>query len=315
MIRAQPRLALIRSMILGLTACFSPAFTGQSRSDVITFTGNVGHDFPTSSGAQVINGVPNSVAEAPYIAQNGWTSGFIVESLRLVYNQATDTLYVGVQTYSIAGDADGNPHPGSADPQLAASGGVNLPGFGGDKSLTIAFASVAKGGGVGSTDFVAGIPADKAMGNPANPNGFTVSTYNNTGQGLAYSYGTILNNHVGVLAVNPSPSAPNFEFALTNFSKMPGFNPTQGFYISLFMGSQAAIVVGKESLNWTLVPGSLPEPEGISANSGSVAPPQPSARQPNPPEPATVPEPSSIVLFLAGSAALAVVSRRRVRAS
>ncbi len=144
-------------------------------------------------------GKPGSVAEAPYIIQNGWTSGFIVESLRLSYDKASDTLYVGVQTYSIAGDADGNPNPSAPDPKLAAAGGINPLHFGGDKSLTVAFASVGTGGSVGATSFVAGIPADKSVGDSRNTNDFTVATYNDTGRGLAYSYGTILNNHVGKL--------------------------------------------------------------------------------------------------------------------
>jgi hypothetical protein len=275
---------------------------------VINFTGNVANDFPSSPGTTVIAGVPGSVAEAPYIIQNGWTTGFLVESLRLSYNQATDTLYVGVQTYSITGDADGNPNPNGPDPQLKAAGGLNLPGFGGDKSLTVAFANAAPGGGLGSTAFVAGIPADKSMGNSSNPNDFTVSTYNNTGRGLAYSYGTILTNHVGALAVNPTASAPNFEFAITNFSKIPGFNSANGFYISLFLGSQEAIVVGKEALGWTLIPGTVSAPQGISANGGHITPPQP-----GPPVPASVPEPASVVLFVVGAVAALGISRRRRR--
>ena len=94
------------------------------------------------------------------------------------------------------------------------------------------------------------------MGDSSNTNDFTVATYNSTGGGLAYSYGTILNNHVGQLAVSPSASQPNFEFALTNFSKIPGFNPADGFYVSLFLGSQRAIVVGKETIPWTQIAGS-----------------------------------------------------------
>ena len=307
MIRAEPDHVRPRAPILGLVACVSLAFAGQARADVIDFTGNVANDFPASPGTMSVPGKPNSVAEAPYIIQNGWTTGFLVESLRLSYDKASDTLFVGVQTYSIAGDADGNPNPNAPDPQLAAGGGVNLPHFGGDKSLTVAFAGVAPGGGVGSTDFVAGIPANKASGDSRNTNDFAVATYNNTGRGLAYSYGTILNNHVGQLMVDPSPSAPNFEFALTNFSKIPGFNPNAGFYISLFLGSQQAIVVGKEALDWALVPGTVPEPGGITEHGGSVTPPQPGAAMPA----AAVPEPGSVVLLLVGAVAALGVSRKR----
>jgi hypothetical protein len=308
MIRAEPSNARPRKSILGPVACVVLAIASGARADVINFTGNVANDFPASSGTFVIQGPPNSVGEESYIIQNGWTTGFLVESLRLSYNQATDTLYVGVQTFSIAGDADGNPNPKGPDPQLAAAGGLNLPNFGGDKSLTVAFASVAPGGGVGTTDFVAGIPANKSVGDSRNTNDFTVATYNNTGRGLAYSYGTMLNNHVGALMVSPTASAPNFEFALTNVSKMPGFNPDGGFYVSLFMGSQEAIVVGKENINWTKVPGVVSEPGGISGHGSPLNVPQPGAA-----EPAAVPEPGSVVLFLIGGVAALGLSRRRRR--
>ena len=48
---------------------------------------------------------------------------------------------------------------------------------------------------------------DKAVADSRNTNDFTVATYNDNGRGLAYSYGTILNNHIGELAVSPSASA------------------------------------------------------------------------------------------------------------
>ena len=311
MIRAQPWFGPHGWFSLALAICLSMTVASEARPDLINFTGHVANDFPSSSGATVISGVPGSVAQAPYIIQNGWTSGFIVESLRVLYSQSKDTLYVGVQTYSIAGDADGNPNPGSPDPQLKASGGVNLPGFGGDKSLTIAFANVAPGGGLGVTQFVAGIPANKALADTTNLNDFTVATYRNTGQGMGYAYGTILKNHVGALAVTPTAAAPNFEFAITNVSQITGFQTSQGFYVSLFMGSESAIVVGKEALSFSLVPPTLPQPEGISANGGPISPPRPGAVMPT----GSVPEPASFVLFGVGTVAALSLSRKRRRSA
>jgi PEP-CTERM motif len=311
MIRARPGDWPLRYRLIVLIPLLAVSFGGDGRADVINFTGNVANDFPTSPGTVVIPGQPGSVAESSYIIQNGWTSGFLVESIRLSYNKASDTLYVGVQTFSITGDADGNGNPGSTTPQMAAAGGVNYPHFGGDKSLSLGFANVSPTGGMGDPVFVAGIPADKSVGDTRNTNEFTVATYSDTGRGLPYSYGTILNNHVGALAVDPSASQPNFEFALTNFSKIPGFNPSQGFYLSLFLGSQRAIVVGKESINWTLVSASSPAPGGITASGGPISPPVP-AHSLGP----QVPEPSSVVLFAVGAAGLLFTkARRRARPS
>ena len=110
--------------------------------------------------------------------------------------------------------------------------------------------------------------------------------------------------------VNPTLAAPDFEFALTNFSKIPGFNPGGGFYMSLFLGSQQAIVVGKEAINWAVIPGTVSEPGGISGHSGSLTAPTP-----GPAMPAAVPEPSSVVLILIGAAATIGLSKARRRAS
>jgi PEP-CTERM motif len=311
MIRARPGSLPFCCRLAVLIPLLTFSFGQDGRADVSNFTGNVANDFPTSPGTVVIPGQPGSVAESSYIIQNGWTTGFLVESIRLSYDKASDTMFVGVQTFSIAGDADGNGNPGYTTPQMAAAGGVNYAHFGGDKSLTLGFANASSTGGLGTPLFVAGIPADKSVGDTRNTNEFTVATYNDTGRGLPYSYGTILNNHVGSLAVDPSASQPNFEFALTNFSKIPGFNPSQGFYVSLFLGSQRAIVVGKESINWTKVSAASSAPGGVTTGGGPLAPPVPTGSiGPQ------VPEPSSVVLFAVGAVGLLFSSaRRRARPS
>ena len=149
MIRAQPDHARCRGAMLASTFVAILTLAAESQADVIDFTGNVNKDFPPSAGTEVINGNPANVAQAPYILENGWTSGFIVDTIRISYDKTSDTLFVGVQGFSIIGDADGNPNPTGPDSQLTAAGGSNPANFGGDKSLTVAFANEAPGGGVG----------------------------------------------------------------------------------------------------------------------------------------------------------------------
>src|SRR5258707_1354858 len=134
MIRARPGGLPFCYRLAILIPLLSFGFGRDGRADVINFTGNVANDFPTSPGTAVIPGQPGSVAESSYIIQNGWTTGFLVESIRLSYDKASDTMFVGVRTYSITGDADGNGNPGYTTPQMAAAGGVNYAHFGGDKS-------------------------------------------------------------------------------------------------------------------------------------------------------------------------------------
>ncbi len=49
-------------------------------------------------------------------------------------------MYVGVNTYGVAGNVDGNGTPGIPDPRLTAAGGTDPANFGGDKSMAVGFA-------------------------------------------------------------------------------------------------------------------------------------------------------------------------------
>src|SRR5579875_1767817 len=99
MIRAQPGQIRRRGMIVATVLLGFSAVAVESRADVIAFTGNVANDFPASVDTEVINGNPSSVAQSPYILENGWTSGFLVNTIRLTYDKASDTLFVGDQDY------------------------------------------------------------------------------------------------------------------------------------------------------------------------------------------------------------------------
>ena len=59
--------------------------------------------------------------------------------------------------------------------------------------------------------------------------------------------------YTGNLAYNPSPAHPQLEFTITNFSKIPGLNPADGFWIEMYAGS-AVDGVGEAGLAWTKVP-------------------------------------------------------------
>ena len=308
-----PRLAVAARFLLCLPLGLVPPRPVEAGP--IQFTGDVARDF-NSNGSQpgiyTIPGHPGSVGESPYIIRNGWTTGFQIESARFAYDRPSDTLFAGIQTYSIAGDADGNGNPGVTSPQMAAAGGINFAHFGGDKSLTVAFANAGADGGHGPAVFVAGIPADKSLGDPRNTNEFTVATYADRGRGLAYSYGSILNGHVGPLAVDPSASMPNFEFAIANASSIRGFDPSAGFFVSLYLGSQRSIVAGKDSLDWARVPGVNPAPGGTSNHGGPIGIPSPTAPFGGP---QPVPEPPSAVLLALGGLVAMLCLRRKLHAS
>ena len=120
-----------------------------------------------------------------------------------------------------------------------------------------------------------GVPAANKQVAGTGIDGFTVASYANNKLGLQYNYGTQLTNNQGALAFDPSAAHPNFEFTITNFSKVPGLNPLQGFWISAYSGSPNDVVVGEASLAWTRVaqiqPQAVPEPASVLAWSLAVA--------------------------------------------
>lgn len=244
-------------------------------ADGITFTGNVANDFASDPSTVTIPGLSNpyDIGQAQWMTNAGYISGWAIKDIDVAYNQATDTLYVGVQTFtnpngvkSIAGDAYGSGQEGNAA-QQTESGGVNPANFGSniptsDKSITLAFASSNPNNPTeaGTPILVAGIPADKAS-NGSGIDGFNIAQYSNNPTGIQASYGAPLTNNMGSLAFNPSAAQPDFEFTIANFSKIPGINVNQGFWLEAYAGSAQDGAVGETVLPFAFV--SVPQPQLI----------------------------------------------------
>ncbi len=264
----------------------------SAAADPITLTGNVPADF----GYTVTNGVPSSSTNSSvdiiqhstypvHIAQPAWmtgaglVSGWNINNIAVAYNTQNDTLYVGVNTFGIAGNVDGNGTPGSPNPQLTAAGGSDPANFGGDKSMAVGIAPLSGGTFNASNPptptIVAGVPGDKSQVGPG-LDGFNVANYSLKGgsfglnHDLVTSFGsTIAAANVGAtggsnLAYDPSSAHPGFEFSIANFSKILGYDPLKGFVLSTQDGSINSIVTGKDYVPSTLVtfpqPQNLPEP-------------------------------------------------------
>jgi len=129
--------------------------------------------------------------------------------------------------------------------------------LGGDKSIALAIAPVNSSNVTqpGIPLVIAGVPADKTKAG-AGIDGFTVSQYNAAyaSDGLGYQFGQTLPQFTGNLAYDPTPAHPEVEFTITNFSKIPGLNPANGFWIEAYAGSAVDGVAGEAGLAWTKVP-------------------------------------------------------------
>jgi hypothetical protein len=243
----------------------------SAAADAINFTGNVANDFVVSptSNTVVINRGAGHVAQQPFITQQGWTSGWSVNDMRLSYDAKSDTMFVGVNFFGIAGDADGNGDPGSADPRTLKMGGIDLPHLGGRESISVAFAPDSASGlaKAGAPVLIAGVPADKSQAGTG-IDGFNVSSYKPSNMGIAYNYGPTLTNHMGALAFDPSAAKPGFEFTIKNFSKIAGLDPAKGFWVQAFAGSPDDVVAGEDSVPLTRIgplSPQVPEPTTVVA--------------------------------------------------
>lgn len=276
------RRVLLRSGLLAL------ALIGAKETSAagIQFTGNVEADFPQGDGIGIIidnpmpnpNGPgfvsnPNDVAQASWMTQAGWITGWNIKDIRVHYDQATDTLAVGVNFFGIAGDADGNGDPGGADPRTTAAGGIDEAHLGFDPTQPAHIGeSITVGidlNGDHKPDIIAGVPADKSHNGPG-IDGFTVNKYAPSSAGLAYNYGDPLNAYNGGLAFDPSAAHPDFEFAIKDFTHLPGFSPSlyalNGIGITAFAGTPFDVVAGEDSVPMIqLSPQAVPEPASLLA--------------------------------------------------
>lgn len=251
-------------------------------SGLKSLTGNVEADFDRSNPdtkTVVVNDTnPTGIGQSSWITNNGWISGWSVKDIRFNYNSTNDILYVGINNWAgpngLApfGQANGDPSgtPTSYDPAHLGYGDPNS-----DKSFAVMFSTLNPSDSKqpGAPVIIAGVPADKTQNGPG-IDGFNISTVDTTrlDSGLGNMFGKSLmgtgpNSLGGNLAFDPSPSHPQLEFSIKNFSKV--IDPAKGFWIQLYAGSGLDGVAGETNLVYpisSLVPQiSTPEPSTVMA--------------------------------------------------
>ncbi|MHC5540847.1 hypothetical protein ACYOEI_21710, partial [Singulisphaera rosea] len=95
-------------------------------ADAINFTGNVESDFSKTNPNVATVGVDsdplNTIFQPAGMTSAGLINGYAIKDIRFAYDSKSDTMYVGVNTYSIAGSAVGSGGP-AWQQTLAGMGG------------------------------------------------------------------------------------------------------------------------------------------------------------------------------------------------
>ncbi|CAN5621028.1 hypothetical protein BH10CHL1_BH10CHL1_40930 [soil metagenome] len=214
------------------------------------FTGNAATDF-TSPGVIKINDLQGDVGMPLPDFPVGTRSGWDMRSVYLEYDQATDTMYVGIDCIVICGDADNDGDPNTTGPILGKPvsqgglGGKDVADFGiGESFGLIIDTNNDFTGTVGAFDVVIGV---KNSDNLANLGAY-VYTGNVGGQLRDTGWDAKLPNAVTLFAP-PSATTPDLEFSIANFSTLPGFpagQPIQAYKLQMAMGSIVDDGIGED---------------------------------------------------------------------
>jgi hypothetical protein len=204
----------------------------------ITFTGNVSTDFGITTPGQstnpditVISSTATLNPESTTGASgtpllNGVAPGDAIKQIALEYNAATDTMYVGVQTWGVAGNV------GST---TIANGNGMVVGFASLNGGTFNPADLSPPTFVAGTANVSPGESSAAAGRGSGLDGFNVAKYaGGTVAGtmnLLTGFGQTLPAGLGNLAFNPTAATPDYEFTIANFSKVLGANPANGVVV------------------------------------------------------------------------------------
>jgi hypothetical protein len=166
-----------------------------------------------------------------------------MKDLRLAYDQVNDTMYVGINTFTILGDADGEGDPSASSTYLTLLGGTDVPNLGGTESAAVYFDLDQDG----TYDVIAGVSGITDY------SGFSVSVFSGSFN-PPYNFGADLTAHKGAISANPDATHPDLEFTIKNWSTLPGHDASPGFNAGARLGSGEDGGIGEDFLQASLSP-------------------------------------------------------------
>ena len=203
------------------------------------FTGDVELDFPATDADVIIinDGAPVGDVGVPNDAS--FTAGWDMRDVRVIYDAATDELFVGMNFDGIAGDANGDGDPASGPITNTTAGGFDIADFGIDEAFSVIFDLDQDG----SADIIAGVH------DLTDITGFAVATSTANGvrnPAVEDTYLVPLPGNTGISPTNPSSLSPDIEFSITGFSTLVPNDSSPSFALSAFAGSFTDGGIGEE---------------------------------------------------------------------
>ncbi|MCX6047163.1 MAG: sortase [Chloroflexi bacterium] len=214
------------------------------------FTGDAAADF-TSPAVIKISDMAGDVGMPLPDFPAGTRSGWDMRTVYLEYDQAADTMYVGIDCIVICGDADNDGDPNTTGPILGKPvsqgglGGKDVANFGAGESFGLLIDTNNDfAGGTGGFEVVIGVKNSDSLANI----GAYAYTGNVGGQLRDTGWGAKLPNPVTLFAPT-SATTPDLEFSIANFSTLPGFpvgQPIQSYKLQMAMGSIVDDGIGED---------------------------------------------------------------------
>lgn len=215
-----------------------------------TFTGDAAADF-TSPAVVMLADAEGDVGIPFPSFPVGTRSGWDMRAVYLEYEPATDILYVGIDCIVICGDADGDGDPNVTGPILGKPanegglGGTDVADFGRGESFALLIDTNNDfTGATGNFEVVVGVKNSSDL--------TTFGAYDYTGrignQLRDTGWGAKLAN-VTTLFAPTSTTIQDLEFAIENFSTLPGFTPGEpvlSYKVHMGMGSIVDDGIGED---------------------------------------------------------------------
>lgn len=235
-----------------------PLFYAAPLNAITIFTGNVPSDFADSDAIIIVDNPteadteadttdaadPDVVMPSPPYAEDD-ISGWDVNAIYMNYDAALDMMFVGIDCFTICGDADNNGNPNTAGRAMRNSTGTDVANFGRFESIALLIDTDGDYSSFSNGDF------EVVVGVSQRADLDSLGAYQFTGAVRApyIGFGRRLSNVVTIYSI-PNANTPDLEFGIADFSQLPGLDFEAGadltFKAMLYAGSQRDGKIGEE---------------------------------------------------------------------